>query len=675
MLILRSPFFWVGLIPKVTLIFFWTPELVSSYYGPFLLHSINQFSLDPWQSWEAAGGWPEAFPYGYAMWAALLPAAFLSGITTIPMSVTLGVTFIAADTALLNLLRQVSALKLNWLTLLYWCSPVVFLATYVLGSTDLIPVIGLVASIIVLRRGKYGMAGVLLAVAISAKLSMLLALPFVAIYFLRNKSVRRHFAKFSTGFVSSALVLLVPHWLLTTGGKAILGNQEIQRLLFLTLPAGANQMVYLMPLVFAISLYASWRVKRMNFDLFVAMLGIAFLLVVVLSPSTPGWYVWAVPFLVLFIVPKDSLGILLYAAWSALYVLAYTLSGVGDQLTVTTETLFSRATEINPLAWTALIAVTLIIAYRTLRARVVQNDYFRLSRKPLVIGIAGDSGSGKDTLAESLVDLFGTRSVAHLSGDDYHRWDRHKPMWRAFTHLNPAANDLEGFTRDVLALAAEETILNRHYNHSSGKMSRLRVMRSNDIIIASGLHALYLPPLLETFTLSIYLDMDEQLRRHLKINRDTNKRGHALDAVMKSIEERVADAEKYIYPQSQYADLALSLLPATALEGADSRNGQIKLALRARFRSGVNDARLSRVLVGLTALQIDTKHDYESGHVEMYFSGECWSEDIELATKELVPHLLEFLDAEPEWRPGVAGIMQLLVLVQLDEALTRRMHA
>ena len=80
------------------------------------------------------------------------------------------------------------------------------------------------------------------------------------------------------------------------------------------------------------------------------------------------------------------------------------------------------------------------------------NLFFRLSRKPFVIGIAGDSGSGKDTLNDAITDLFGTNAVASLSGDDYHLWDRNKPSWQAMTHLNPMANDLERYANDLVSL-------------------------------------------------------------------------------------------------------------------------------------------------------------------------------------------------------------------------------
>ena len=56
--------------------------------------------------------------------------------------------------------------------------------------------------------------------------------------------------------------------------------------------------------------------------------------------------------------------------------------------------------------------------------------------KPIVLGIAGDSGVGKTTFAGSISDLFGTISTVHLIGDDYHNWDRGSPMWNMHTLVN-----------------------------------------------------------------------------------------------------------------------------------------------------------------------------------------------------------------------------------------------
>ena len=70
-----------------------------------------------------------------------------------------------------------------------------------------------------------------------------------------------------------------------------------------------------------------------------------------------------------------------------------------------------------------------------------------------MIGISGDSGSGKDTLARGTGALFGCEQTTQLSGDDYHLAERHDPLWERMTHLDPAANDLARLAADVAALA------------------------------------------------------------------------------------------------------------------------------------------------------------------------------------------------------------------------------
>ena len=53
------------------------------------------------------------------------------------------------------------------------------------------------------------------------------------------------------------------------------------------------------------------------------------------------------------------------------------------------------------------------------------------------------------------------------------------------------------------------------------------------------------------------MDIDENLRRFWKIQRDVKKRGHSLADVMSQIEERQEDFHKYIAPQKKHADLLI----------------------------------------------------------------------------------------------------------------------
>jgi hypothetical protein len=58
--------------------------------------------------------------------------------------------------------------------------------------------------------------------------------------------------------------------------------------------------------------------------------------------------------------------------------------------------------------------------------------------------------------------------------------------------------------------------------------------------------------------------------------------------------------------------------------------------------------------------------------VEMTIEGEVAAEDIAMAARQLVPGLQEMLDIHPQWEDGMSGIMQLLVLIQIEESLKSR---
>jgi hypothetical protein len=80
------------------------------------------------------------------------------------------------------------------------------------------------------------------------------------------------------------------------------------------------------------------------------------------------------------------------------------------------------------------------------------------------IGIAGDSGAGKDTLSNALEGLFGEYSVTKISGDNYHLYSRGEPVWDLITHLNPKANDLKKSSSDLATLISRKNIYSKMVN-------------------------------------------------------------------------------------------------------------------------------------------------------------------------------------------------------------------
>lgn len=678
--LLLHPMFMTGLAVRVVLIVCMAPIAVTEWYVPFLNVSTSVLTIDPWSAWIASGGNPVAFPYGIAMWVAFTPLTLVTKLTGLPLLYAYFSTLLVADFCLLLTLNRLLPDRQRLLLLAYWLSPIIILASYGLGLNDLIPALLLFLSIHFLRKVKFKLAGVFVAAATSAKLSMAVALPFFAIYLFHNRALRQHLPKFLAGFSLSILVLGAPFLFSGAGVQMLLSNPEMGKIYQLSISLAGTVSIYVVPLIYLIMLYIAWRVRRLNFDLFQATTGMAFLLIVLLTPASPGWFVWCLPFLALYQAMSGRMAILLVGVFSGTYLLNTLLVTQlqfvnGHELALDAvlhvpEQLGSHA---SSLLHTGMVAVGLVLAIRIWREAISRNDFFRLSRKPFVIGIAGDSGAGKDTFADAVTGLFGGHSVTKLSGDDYHLWDRHKPMWQVMTHLNPMANDLEGFCNDLVSLTDGKSVLSRHYYHKTGKMSKPYRLGSNDFIIASGLHALYLRVLRECYNLKIYLDIDEGLRRHFKLKRDVHQRGHTVERVLASFEKREPDSERFIRPQSRYADLILSLQPIhpRMLEDSDDKH-PIRMKLVVSTRNGFNELSVHRVLVGVCGLHVDIVVSNDGAEVRMTIEGETSAADIEIAAQILCPRVLEFLDITPKWQDGLLGLMQLITLSHINQALTKR---
>lgn len=678
--LLLHPLFVLGLGIRLSLIVLVAAPPATEWYIPFLDMSTKQFSLNPWGVWMSSGSSPAAFPYGYVMWLVFLPLTLLCKLTGAPLLIGYGLTILCADLALLALLRRLLPERDKLLLIAYWLSPLVLLPSYGLGLNDIAPVLLMTMSFYLLRQLKLKYAGLACIAAISAKLSMVLALPFFFIYLLHNRPLRQFFGEFLQGCVIAFALLGIPFALSGSGPHMLFGNQEMNKVYLFAFELGSSVSIYIVPLVYLVTLYTAWRVRRLNYDLFQAILGLVFMLVVLMTPASPGWFLWTVPLLVSYQAMSGRVAVVLTALFSSVYALSTLMTnplnfaafGTLDILTGL-QASPHMAHHLTSLLHTGLVATGVILVLRIARETVRRNDYFRLSRRPFVIGVSGDSGAGKDTFSDAIKGLFGSHSVTTLSGDDYHLWDRQKPMWQVMTHLNPMANDLQGFASDLVALADGKSIHSRHYNHQTGKMSRPFRIDSNDFIIASGLHALYLPILRECYNLSIYLDIDEGLRRHFKLQRDVHQRGHAVERVLASFERREPDSVRFIRPQALHADLVLSLQPIhpRMLDEANDRH-PLRFKLVIRSRHGLNELLLTRVLVGVCGLHVDVIVSDEAGELELVIEGETSSDDIALAAQMICPRILEFLDIKPAWKDGMVGLMQLVTLSHVNQALTKR---
>jgi phosphoribulokinase len=181
--------------------------------------------------------------------------------------------------------------------------------------------------------------------------------------------------------------------------------------------------------------------------------------------------------------------------------------------------------------------------------------------RPLLIGIVGDSGSGKTTLSARLTARLHRERVAPICLDDYHRYDRAERRSRGVTALSPAGNRLDMMAEHLALLRSGAPITKPVYDHRTGTFGADETVVPREIVIARGLLGLHTEALVRCFDLAIFLDPDAELRVRWKIARDCARRGYSVEEVRAELLGRRGDAERYIMPQRERADLVIGFYP------------------------------------------------------------------------------------------------------------------
>jgi len=88
--------------------------------------------------------------------------------------------------------------------------------------------------------------------------------------------------------------------------------------------------------------------------------------------------------------------------------------------------------------------------------------------RPIILGIVGDSASGKTTLTRGLVRLLGQDQVSLMCLDDYHRFDRSQRPAMGITPLHPECNHMDIMAQHLALLRRGEPVLKPVYRHADG---------------------------------------------------------------------------------------------------------------------------------------------------------------------------------------------------------------
>lgn len=179
--------------------------------------------------------------------------------------------------------------------------------------------------------------------------------------------------------------------------------------------------------------------------------------------------------------------------------------------------------------------------------------------KPLIIGIAGGTGSGKSTVAQKVADSLPQASVAFIEMDSYYKDFHHlsMPDLEQVNWDHPDAFDWDLLVAHLSALSNGEAIECPLYEFATHSRSRgFRHVHPADVIVIDGILLLSDPRLRTLCDVKVFVDADADIRLIRRIRRDTLLRGRSLESVLEQYLTTVQPMHlQFVEPSKRYADV------------------------------------------------------------------------------------------------------------------------
>ncbi|GKU81369.1 uridine kinase [Niallia sp. NCCP-28] len=184
-----------------------------------------------------------------------------------------------------------------------------------------------------------------------------------------------------------------------------------------------------------------------------------------------------------------------------------------------------------------------------------------MQRKPVVIGVAGGSGSGKTSVSKAVFESFNDHSILMIEQDFYYKDQTNLPFEERLktNYDHPLAFDTELLIDHIEKLLRYETIEKPVYDYNIHTRSKDKIIvEPKDVIIIEGILILEDERLRDLMDIKLFVDTDADLRIIRRLKRDIQDRGRTMDSVIEQYVNVVRPMHnQFIEPTKRYADIII----------------------------------------------------------------------------------------------------------------------
>jgi len=181
--------------------------------------------------------------------------------------------------------------------------------------------------------------------------------------------------------------------------------------------------------------------------------------------------------------------------------------------------------------------------------------------QPIVIGVAGGTGSGKTTVASRILDRVGTEHITYIAHDAYYRDLSHLPeRLRAQVNFDhPDALETELLVEHLKQLREGHPVEIPIYDFTAHvRTERKRQIDVAPVVIVEGILVFVEPELRRLFDVKIYIDTDADVRFIRRLRRDIEERGRSVESVCEQYLSTVRPMHlEFVEPSKRYADVII----------------------------------------------------------------------------------------------------------------------